>query len=149
MDGIPLDDHAARLDRYRNVGLLVDVLGDDEGGVREDLLVGRHACHAAGDVVRVGLVDDGDAGVGTSDGLGEVGDGGQRFVVDVDQVDGVLGEVAAVGDDQGDGIADELHLALGQRWPRGVGDVLARDGVPGLLDVGIEIRGGEDGVDAR
>ena len=46
------------------------------------------------------------------------------------------------------GIADELHLALGQRRARGVGDVLARDRVPGLLDVGVDVRGGEHRVHA-
>ena len=69
-------------------------------------------------------------------GLEEVGDGGQRFVVDVDEVDGVLGDVPALGDDEGDRVADELHLALGQRRAGSVGHVLARDRVPGLLDSG-------------
>ena len=78
--------------------------------------------------------------------MSEVGDGGQRLVVDVDQLDGVLGDVAALGDDERDRVADELHLALGQRRARGVGDVLARDGVPGLLDVRVEVLGDEHRV---
>ena len=73
---------------------------------------------------------------------------GQRLVVDVDQFDRVLGEVAALGDDQRNRVADELGLALGQRRPRSVRDVLARDGVPGLLDVGVEVGGGEHRVHA-
>ena len=113
-------------------------------GRREGLLVWRGARHAARDVVTVCLVHD-DVGVL---GLGEVGDRGQRFVVDVDEFDRVLGDVTVVGDDERDRIADELHLALGQRRARRVGDVLARDRVPGLLDVGVQILGGEHRVHA-
>ena len=35
--GCPLDDDAARLDRHRRIGLLVDVLGDDVRGRGEDV----------------------------------------------------------------------------------------------------------------
>ena len=142
---LPLDDHAARLHRHRRIDLLVDVRFCDMGGGRERLLVRRRASHSAGDVVGVRLVDD-DVGIGAADRLSEVGDGGQRLVVDVDQLDGILGEVAALGDDEGNRVADELHLALGQRRARGVRDVLTRDGVPRLLDVRIEVAGGEHGV---
>ena len=78
--------------------------------------------------------------------LHEVGDRGQRLVVDVHQLDGVLGDVAAFGDDECDRIADEFRLALGQRRPGGVGDVLAGDRVPGLLDLGVEVVGREHGA---
>ena len=46
--------------------------------------------------------------------LAAIGDGGQQVVVDVDQGRGVLGNVAAVGDDDGDGLAHIGHLAVGE-----------------------------------
>ena len=62
--------------------------------LEEGVLVGRRAAHPARDVVGVGVVHDdiGSAAVARPD---EVGHGGQRLVVDVDQFDGVLGDVAA------------------------------------------------------
>ena len=135
----PFDDHAPRLDRHRHIDLLVDVRGHDVCGRVERLLVWRCAREAAGDVVGVGVVDHHVGGLG----LGEVGDRGQRLVVDVDELDRVLGDVAVLGDHERDRVADELHLALGQRWARSVGNVPAGDGVPGLLDVRVEVGGGE------
>ena len=76
-------------------------------------------------------------------GFGEVGDRGQRFVVDLDELDRVLGDVPVVSDHQRNRVADKLHLAFGQRWARSVGNIPACDGVPGLLDVGVQIGGGE------
>jgi hypothetical protein len=92
-----------------------------------------------------GLAVDDHGGV---DGLGEVGDCGERLVVDVDEFDRVLGHVPTVGDDERDRVADELRLALGQWRAWRVRDVLARNGVPSLLDVGVEIVGGEHRVHA-
>ena len=104
-------------------------------------LVRRRAGQAERDVVGVLLVDD---YVGVR-GLSEVGDGGQRLVVDVHQLDGVLGDVPALGDDESDRVADELHLALGQRRAGSVRHVLAHDRVPGLLHLRVEVLGGEHG----
>ena len=70
-------------------------------------------------------------------GVDVVGDRGQRLVVDVDQLGRVLGEVAALGDDERDRIADEADLALGERRPRRVGDVPADDRVPGSRTSGL------------
>ena len=50
---------------------------------------------------------------------GEVGDRRQGFVIHVDEFDGVLGDVSAVGHDERDGVADELDLTVGQ-WRAGV-----------------------------
>ena len=57
----------------------------------------------------------------------------QRLVVDVDQLGRVLGEVAALGDDQRDRVADEAHLVVGQRRARASRAVPADRGVPLLL----------------
>ena len=51
-------------------------------------------------------------------GSAVVDDGRQRLVVDLDELGRVLGEVAVVGDDQRDRVADEAHLVLGQRRTR-------------------------------
>ena len=72
--GRPLDDHAARLHRHRDVHLLIDVFLDDMGRGGEQLLVRRRAAHPARDVVGVGLVDDWNIGGRASDSLAEVGD---------------------------------------------------------------------------
>ena len=81
-------------------------------------------------------------------GGGVVGDRGQRLVVDLDQLGRVLGEVAAVRDDQGDRVAGEPGLAVGERRPRRVRHLVPGPGVPGLADVAVEVGGGEDGVHA-
>ena len=137
----PLDDHAARLHRHRRIDLLVDVCFNNMGRRGENLLVRRRASHPSRDVVGVCLVDDHVGFGGQPNSLSEVGDGRQRVIVDIHQLDGILGDVAALGDDQGNGVADELHLALGQRRTRSVRDVLARDRVPRFLDVRVEILG--------
>ncbi len=141
---LPLDDKPACLDRNRRIDLLVDVRRGGVGSRREGFLVGRGSAHPARDVVGVGLVHN-DVRV---DRLGEVGDGGQGFVVDIDQLDGVLGEVARFGDDKSNRVADELRLALGQRGSRRVGNVLARNRVPGLLHVWVQVIGHEHRVHA-
>ena len=50
-----------------------------------------------------------------------VDDGGQRVVVDLHEVRGVGGGRRALGDDHGDGLADEPHPVGRQRRPRQLG----------------------------
>ena len=59
------------------------------------------------------------------------------------------GFISAVGHDERDGVADELDLTVGQWRAGGVRNVLARNRVPRLPDVRVEIGGGEDRTDAR
>ena len=47
------------------------------------------------------------------EGLADIDDRGQGFVVDLDEVEGVLGGVAAVGNDDGDGLANIADLVAG------------------------------------
>ena len=57
--------------------------------------------------------------------------------VDLDQLAGVLGDVAALGDDQGDRVADVAHVADGER--RRHQQLLAEHGVPGLAEAAVEV----------
>ncbi len=54
-------------------------------------------------------------GVGRDRAL-RVDDRGQRVEVERDEFGGVLGGVAAVGDDDGDRLADKPHLVVGEQW---------------------------------
>ena len=72
----------------------------------------------------------------------------ERVVLDVDEFGGILRDVAVLGDDEGDEVADEAHLVLGERRARTVGDVLADEGEPRLVDAGVEVGRREHGVDA-
>ena len=71
---------------------------------------------------------------------------GQRLVVDVDQVDGVTGDVAVGGDHHGDGVADVAHAVARQHVMLGDHQVRQQPaggdhaGHSGFLGVG----GGED-----
>ena len=56
--GRPFDDDAPGLHRNRYVHLLVDAFLHDMCCRGEQLLVGRHPAHTAGDIVGVGLVHD-------------------------------------------------------------------------------------------
>ena len=47
-----------------------------------------------------------------------VDDGDERLVVDLDELAGVLGEVAVLGDDERDGVADEAHVVAGEEPQR-------------------------------
>ena len=80
-------------------------------------------------------------------GLRVVDDRRERLVVDVDQLGRVLGDVAVLGDDQRDGIADEADLAVGERRARRLGARRADRRVPLLLDSGVQVGGGEHEAD--
>ena len=86
--------------------------------------------------------------ISTAFGRCVVDDGRQRLEVDHDQVGGVLGDVAALGDDERDGVAHEAHLVLGQRRTRHLGDVRADRGVPLLPGTRVQVGGDEHGVHA-
>ncbi len=77
-------------------------------------------------------------------------DGRQRLVVDEDQLGRVLGDVAALGDDDGDRLADVAHLVLGQRHLRArvedqVLDGRRRDQQRAGLPVVAQVGGSVDG----
>ena len=63
-------------------------------------------------------------------------DGLENLVLDLDQIDGLLGDVDRLGRDSGDGLAEMTHDVLGD-------DVLVDDVQPELV---VEVVTGEDGV---
>ena len=77
-----------------------------------------------------------------------VDDRRERFVFDLDELCGILGDVAALGDHQGNRITHEAHLSLGKRRTRGLRALSPYGGVPLLPSVGIQVRRGEDVADA-
>ena len=48
----------------------------------------------------------------------DVDDRGERVEVELDELGGVLGDVRGLGDDDRDRLADEAHVAVGERAQR-------------------------------
>ena len=112
-DGVAVPDHAAGLHRDAGVALHVQPLADDpiragEGGLDVAALVDHRRRHVVGGVLvqhgRAGL----DGGVGVDHRL-------KGLVVDLDELEGVLGEVPALGDDDRYALADVADGVGGQR----------------------------------
>ena len=163
-DLVEVRDRAAGLHRRRVHARVEDVLLDDDavrigrgGGERclRGLLVARLprlvAVHVGDAVVGLALVVADDGGVGV-ERLLRIHHRRQRVVVDVDELERVLRDVPALGDDVGDLLALEAHLVGGQdglgvvrqrRHPREVvtEQRRPRDALEGLA--------GDDGNDAR
>ena len=101
------------------------------------------------DVARLVTVDGRRIGCG---GRAAVGDGWQRPIVDVDELGGILGQIACLGYDDRDRLAHVAHLVLGQHEGRdAVGQpVVAKpERHPLRGQGGREIGEREDGMDAR
>ena len=135
-----IHDEPPPLHRHRRVALLGDHFADDVCGGREGLVEqgGRHARQFADEIRAVCLVHE----VSGVLGLPVVDDRRERVVVDVDEVGGVLGDVTRVGHDEGDGIAGEAGLCLGERGPRRLRAVGSHRRVPLLFHVDVEVGGG-------
>ena len=141
-----VDDQGACFDRRRGAGLLIDRRGRHVRG-RSEHVVERglgQPRELADDVRTVLLVDE----HGCVLGLGVVDDCRQRFVVDLDQIGGVLRERAARGDHKRDGVTDETNLALGKRRAWCLGAQRSDRRVPLLLDPGVQIGRGVHRVHA-
>ena len=126
--------------------MLVEGLGDDVVGVGEDRVelrvvgcgdltrdvVGSLRVHRARPVRHGRVVAD---------------DRVHRIDLDLDQVAGVLGHVARLGDDEGDRLAREAHVSVGQHTERtaGVGPLVVE---PRRDDLVVEVGAGEHVDDA-
>ena len=103
----------------------------------------RHLNHRVGGETP-GAVDE---MVGVSGGTRVVNDRLGRIEVELDQLAGVLGDITALGDHDGDRFTDVAHIADGQRrWNL---QLLAEHGVPRLAIASVEVLPREHGVDAR
>ncbi len=136
-----VDDEAASLHRDRRVRLLEDRLARYVGGGGEHVVECRRgqAADLADEVRAVGLVDVGLVALGRH----VVDDRLERLVVDVDHLGGVLREVEALGDDERDRVTDEAHLVVRQWRTWGLRSVATDRRVPLLLDVRVQVGGGE------
>ena len=134
---VPLGDKSARLQGDGRVRLLVDRVLDHvrRRGERRLDVVGLPTFHLADDVVGIALVHQ----LALLRGGRIVDDRCERLVVDDDELDRVLRDVAVVGDHERDRVADEAHLAFGEQRQRRrrAGRPLAR--VPELHDVGVDV----------
>jgi hypothetical protein len=149
-----LDDDRARLHEGRDQPLLDEPPADDDVRVGEGLLrVGSRAGLA-------GVEDEVVAGVRRRVVVAEIRFGldrlvhvehhGQQVVVDVDELDGVLGGDLAAGDDHRDGLTDVVDLVHGDRGVPGI-DHVGGDR-PGAGDRSLffgEVASRVDGDDAR
>ncbi len=125
---IILRERRARLHRVHHHAAVDELEGRDMRGLGES---GRHLLAVAEmiverDVARRLLVDERRA---RSRRLLGAHHRGQRIDIDLDRLGGVLGRERGLGDDAGDGIADEAHLVARQRRPR---RLLHRRAVPVL-----------------
>jgi hypothetical protein len=145
VDRVVVGDRAAGLHGRWVHPRVDDLLADDDVRAGEDGVgLGRVARLPVEDVV-VGLplvvADDGRIRVECPAG---VDDRGQVLVLDVDELEGVAGGVAVLGDDEGDLLALEAHLVGGQHG-HGVG----RQGrCPGEVE-SLEVLAGDDGEHLR
>jgi hypothetical protein len=103
----------ARLQRGRGEPLVVDLPRDDDLAAVEQGVVERLLVEGDGDV-RAGLGEEQHL---PREALLHVDDGGQRVVVDLDEVGRVLTLVGLLGEHGGDGLADEPHPVGGQPRP--------------------------------
>ena len=112
---VVLDERAVALERGRVEAVEVELADlDDPVGLGDGVLPAAPLVDALPDEVR--------AGVGVEDGRvrrrargGRRRSTGERLVVDLDELGGVAGELARLGDDDRDRVADEADAADGER----------------------------------
>ena len=105
--------HGAAFERHRGAAVLEDLLLEHVGRGREgalDVAIGHG--DEGGDVAREIAVGGRRAG---RERVAAIAHRRQHLVVDRDRRGGILGEIAAVGDDHGDRLADIADLAAGER----------------------------------
>jgi hypothetical protein len=109
LDGVPLRDHAEGLHRVRAEAVPAELLGEDVVGVAERRIdVAPLELPLVDDVRPLLLEDQRRRRRHRGEGVHHRG---QRFVLDVDQLERVFRQVAVRRRDRGDGLADEAHLA--------------------------------------
>ena len=108
-----LGQDAAAFDRMPGAAMLPEVLVEDMRRLVEGGLGVAEGYFVRGDDVGVELAAD--CGSARFGGLAAVRGGWQHVVIDLDQGSRVLGDVAVIGDDDGDRLADIGDFAVGER----------------------------------
>ena len=112
VEGVPARDDAVRLDRRGAVLRELEPLPHDDVGLAEGAVrVAVDEPPVVREVRTDGLVQDGRVRLERALGVHH---GGQRLVPHLHEIGRVLGDVAALADDDGDGLADEARL-VGRR----------------------------------
>ena len=107
VERIPARDHTVRLDRRRAVLGKREALGQDDVGLAKRALgIAVDQPSVARQVRADRRMQDGRRRIERALGID---DHRQRIVVDPDEIGGVLGDVAILGDHDGDRLADEPH----------------------------------------
>ncbi len=109
----PARHESARLERMRAAARQLDARAHDDGGGGERSRRVAHTLTPFGDDVVPHLVVQ-DWRVRREGGV-HVDEGGQRLVLDANQVDGVVGTIRVVGDDRGDRLTDEADAVGRER----------------------------------
>ena len=127
------------LDGKMGVALVEESVFEDFVGFGEGFLdVAEFECDAFVNVAFFAVIVD--ARFGSGEGFFGIGDGGQDFVVDIDEVEGFEGGQLFAGDDGGDGIADVADVIDAE------GLLVLADGKNSVFDG--QIFSGEDQIDA-
>ncbi len=114
---VPLADAAARLHRGGGDAVEDELEAADVMGAGEGRLDGALVAEREEEALVVGAFRPELRGAGRERFFGR-GDGGQRLVLDLDQLRRVLREIHTLGDDKGDGVADQHRAVLRQRRAR-------------------------------
>ena len=147
VSGVEVGDDPARLERRRMAARVDDVAGHDRVGLGERAVGGRLVAglpRRARQVVGLAVLVVADQRRVVVERLAGVDDGGQRLVVDVDQLQRVARRVLVGGDDERDLLALEADLVARQHGLGVVGD-RRHPGEPERL----EVLRGDDGGDVR
>ena len=146
LEAVVLGRYAARLDRRGRQTLLEDTFLDDHLRLVEGCLhrvLGRER-RVPGEIVHVGSVH---AWTAWLEGRQEIGDRGQWFVLDLDRLRAVHGQLAVLCYDHRDGLALEDGFVAGDRKPLGDGVFFGDEGRcdrMGTAEQRLEVGRGED-----
>ena len=142
---LPVGDQAPGLHGHVALPLLMERLGHHEVGRLEHLI--QLGVRTGAGRAQVGAQLGMDQ-MGTAGGLLVVDDRSQRLVLDVYELEGVLGEVAVLGHDQGHRVAHEADIAGGQDMGRDDGRLRRIDRGPQRVDMAVQVLGGQHRVHA-
>jgi hypothetical protein len=145
VDGIVAGDGGEPLQRGRAVPVQLEAVADHDVGLGKGGVDVPEVPHLIHDLVAAGSAGVQLRLIGVSGVLG-VHDDGKRLVLDLDRVEGVLGDVAVLGRHDGHDLAGEASAVGGHVVPGSplrIGRALLR------LDEAQHVPAGDDAVDAR